>query len=77
MRPVVRVSIYIQKVFPKAIVMRCVKHIDRNLRKALQRLQGIRSFATDERESLGRNYGQLGIDWVRNNSFCAFHYGRK
>ena len=44
--------------------MRCVKHVDRNLRKALKRLQSIRCFAKDERETLQRDFGELGINWV-------------
>ena len=54
----------LQMIFPNAKSLRCIKHVARNMRKALQRLQNIRGFAKNERELLKKTSGHLGIDWV-------------
>ena len=57
--------IYICKaVFPSATAKQCVKHVDRNMRKAIARLQSIRSLNANERAALKKSHGHLGIDWV-------------
>ena len=49
---------------PGVLMLRCVKHVARNLRNNMTKAKNLRGFAANERSALQKAYGHLGINWV-------------
>ena len=49
---------------PGVLMLRCIKHVARNLRNNMTKAKNIRGFAANERAALQKTHGHLGIDWV-------------